>query len=425
MVMTFAIPSTASFGQATETEDQVIFEDSFETGTKVPEGWKSGATIPGVKYLYDTKTGASGKRSLSLSKTANRYFPIAQWFRILPAPGSPSIRLTAKVKARKVTKAIFEIQFLGQDDQRLGKKWLAYIGAKKAGDKPVSHAWKEYGDVADVPPDTKTILIGLQIYGPGQVWFDDVKITPNAAGKTPVKAAATKHDAGTSNTAETVAATTIKVADVDAQYIYTPPRKPSATKRHGLLIVMPGGDGSAEFQPFVNRVHEVTTKDDVALAQPIAAPLDDGREVVWPSGADEVGSGTEQMVRAVVNDVSRKIELNPRRIFLLAWSSSGQAAYTTLLMEKTPVSGALIAMSVFKPDRLPPLKNADKRKFYLLHSPDDRVCPHRMAVQAKQQLSENGARVKLVSYDGGHGWRGDVFGNISAGLQWLEQSQSQ
>jgi hypothetical protein len=26
-----------------------------------------------------------------------------------------------------------------------------------------------------------------------------------------------------------------------------------------------------------------------------------------------------------------------------------------------------------------------------------------------------------VTYEGGHGWRGDVFGMIRAGVQWLDE----
>jgi predicted esterase len=40
---------------------------------------------------------------------------------------------------------------------------------------------------------------------------------------------------------------------------------------------------------------------------------------------------------------------------------------------------------------------------------------------AKNQLSKAGAAVTLTDYAGGHGWQGDVFGNIRSGIEWLEQ----
>ena len=52
---------------------------SFEEGGKSPKGWKKGSPVPGVEYLVDAKVAAEGKRSLSLQKTVDRYFPIAEW----------------------------------------------------------------------------------------------------------------------------------------------------------------------------------------------------------------------------------------------------------------------------------------------------------------------------------------------------------
>ncbi len=79
-------------------------------------------------------------------------------------------------------------------------------------------------------------------------------------------------------------------------------------------------------------------------------------------------------------------------------------------------------MSVFKPDRLPPLANAEGRAYFILHSPDDFI-PIRMTHEARDVLHENGARVELVTYAGGHGWRGDVYGNLRRGIHWLEQER--
>ena len=91
-------------------------------------------------------------------------------------------------------------------------------------------------------------------------------------------------------------------------------------------------------------------------------------------------------------------------------------------MEKPVVAGSLIAMSVFKPDLLPDLKAAKGHAYYLYHSPDDRACPFRMAEAAEKALGDAGAKTTLVKYDGGHGWRGDVFGDIRTGIEWLEKN---
>jgi hypothetical protein len=39
-------------------------------------------------------------------------------------------------------------------------------------------------------------------------------------------------------------------------------------------------------------------------------------------------------------------------------------------------------------------------------------------------LRRAGAKVQLRTYDGGHGWRGDVYGEIRRGIGWLEVNHS-
>lgn len=401
-----------TFAQETTKTSNVIFEDSFENGTRLPDGWKSGARIPGVEYAYDKKAGSTGKRSLSLQKSAQRYFPIAQWFRTIPAPDSSAVNLSVKVKAKAVTKAIIEVQFLDGSGKFISKKWVSYIGAKQSGDKPVSHDWKEYSGVAEFPPNTKKLLIGLQIYGPGQVWFDDVKMS---TAKPPAAAP------DTSSTAPKK----IKVNNENAEYIYEAPRKLNASG-NGLLIVLPGGDGSAGFQPFVSNIHKQSVSTDFALAQPIAKKWNTAQRIVWPTSTNMVDGmkySTEEFIAQVIADVGKQIKLDPQRIILLAWSSGGSAAYATMLQKETRVSGAVLAMSVFKPNYLPSLANAKDRRFYILHSQEDEVCPYWMAKNANTQLAENGAQVKMADYKGGHGWHGDVFGNLSRGLKFAQGTQ--
>ena len=85
--------------------------------------------------------------------------------------------------------------------------------------------------------------------------------------------------------------------------------------------------------------------------------------------------------------------------------------------------GSFIAMSVFNPKFLRPLKDAEGHAYYLYHSQKDRNCPFRMAEQAKNSLAKHGAKVRLETYEGGHGWRGAVFHDIRNGIEWLEQNQ--
>ena len=131
---------------------------------------------------------------------------------------------------------------------------------------------------------------------------------------------------------------------------------------------------------------------------------------------------TEEFIESIVKDVASKHKIDPRYVFLLGWSSGGPPVYASALSETTSVTGAFVAMSVYKPNFLPSEKNAKGRAFYILHSPKDFI-PLSMAEDARDRLGENGARVELETYSGGHGWHGDVYGMIRTGVEWLEKQQ--
>jgi predicted esterase len=194
----------------------------------------------------------------------------------------------------------------------------------------------------------------------------------------------------------------------------------------GLLIVLPGGDGSADFQPFIRRVHKNVLSDRWLIAQAVAPKWDENQfnRVVWPtatSGYPAAKFTTEEFIRAIVGDVRAKVEIDPRRVVLLGWSSGGPPCYAAALSRDSAVAGAFIAMSVFRPGQLPPLENARDRAFYLLQSPQDQVTPVQHAEAAEKALQDAGAKVRLRRYEGGHGWRGDVWTMIRDGIAWLDQ----
>lgn len=49
------------------------------------------------------------------------------------------------------------------------------IRATVVDDPPATYDWKQYQGAVAIPPGTKQILIAPQIYGPGTVWFDELK----------------------------------------------------------------------------------------------------------------------------------------------------------------------------------------------------------------------------------------------------------
>ncbi len=226
------------------------------------------------------------------------------------------------------------------------------------------------------------------------------------------------------------------VADVPSQTLYAEddkrkmyfligpyPDAPTPKEGYRLLLILPGGDGSADFHPFCKRIYKFALDSNYLVAQLVAPKWSEDQQIVWPTQKNPEARAqftTEQFIEAVIADVKKRHPIDARYVFALGWSSGGPPVYSAALQKDTALRGAFIAMSVYKPELLPDRANARGRAFYILHSPDDFI-PIRMAEQAEEELGRHGARAKLETYEGGHGWRGDVYGTIQAGIRWLEQ----
>jgi predicted esterase len=212
------------------------------------------------------------------------------------------------------------------------------------------------------------------------------------------------------------------------QYFLHGPKKEGAPPKegYGLLVVLPGGNGGRDFRGFVGRIYAQALGNDWIAAQPISVKWTDKQRIVWPTAknrAPKMKFTTEEFVDRVIVDVAKRQKVDPRRILLLAWSSGGPAAYTISLQERKHPTGFYIAMSVFRPQWLPSLAQARGEVYFLDHSPDDAVCDFALAKEAERLLTRQGAKVQLVTYEGGHGWHGDVFGRLRKGFAWLEKNR--
>jgi RNA polymerase sigma-70 factor (ECF subfamily) len=179
-VLAIALPLAIALAQdksdihPTVVEDVKLTNAGFELGDFLPAGWKQGATIPGVEYSWDKNVAHSGKASVRIEKTAKKYFPIAAWTHVMPHEGpTRKLEVRAWVKADQAHKAILDVGFTDSNEKE-SHQWAAYIGVKKTGDDPAKHDWTEYRGVVAIPEGTQTLAIGLQVYGPGTVWFDDI-----------------------------------------------------------------------------------------------------------------------------------------------------------------------------------------------------------------------------------------------------------
>jgi predicted esterase len=196
-------------------------------------------------------------------------------------------------------------------------------------------------------------------------------------------------------------------------------------KPRGLLIVMPGGDGSAEFHGFVASIREALP-DDYLVAQLVAVRSTEPDQKVWPTEKMKDRKqtfSTQAFITNVVNEVKAKHKVDEARVFALGWSSSGNATYASLLTPDSPVKGAMIAMSVFHPQVLPPLTGAKGKPFVIMHSGEDKMIPIRIAETAEKRLKEAGAQVQMVRMSGGHGWQDDPLGRIRSAVEWLQRQK--
>lgn len=192
-----------------------------------------------------------------------------------------------------------------------------------------------------------------------------------------------------------------------------------------VLFVLPGGDGGDEFQPFIKRIYKHALSEDYLAIQLVAHQWSPRQRIVWPTKATRITGmklSTEQFLTSAFHEVKKQTKINKQHVYALGWSSGGPAVYAAALEPDTPLTGAFLAMSVFKPRQLPPLERASGLCFYILHSKEDRLCPYRMARSAHQQLRQHAAAVTLVTYAGGHGWHGNVYGHIRAGISWLDEA---
>ncbi|MFI5458962.1 MAG: hypothetical protein ACHRXM_26335 [Isosphaerales bacterium] len=429
--------STEKASPAKDDVKSILSNGGFERGDAKdpsPDAWETGAEVASVEYHWDRTVAHRGRASLHL-KTARRYFPIAQWSQgVKRAGATPGLKVSAFVKAKKMTKAILDVQFIDRDGKQT-HQWAVYIGAKENGAPPVTHDWKKYEGVVKIPDGTETIIVAAQIYGPGEVWFDDVVADYSDAAPTdpigfiPPAAAPASPE---SDVAGVPLEDRKAGDDPRKRYILIGPAAvTTAVPEQGyrLLILLPGGNGSADFRGFAQRIAKNALPSGYLVAElvSVAWTPEQARDVVWPKVADKlakVGFPTEEFVDAVITDVTRTRKVDPRFVFTLGWSSGGPPVYSTSLRRGTRVTGSFVAMSVFRPGQLPPLENARGHAYYLYHSQEDQLCPFRMAEEAAKKLQANGATVKLATYAGGHGWTGRVYDDIRAGIEWLQKRQA-
>lgn len=157
-------------------EGNVIRNSGFEEGEKAPEHWSQRNEVAGVTREWLREGGIRDSAFIRFTKTENRYFPIAAWNQQADVPvpdGATHVEVAGYVRCEDLSKAVIDVEFENADgDWRHG--WAVYLGAKSSGDPSLTHDWKRYTGTVELPPNTKSVTLSLQQYGPGQVDFDEM-----------------------------------------------------------------------------------------------------------------------------------------------------------------------------------------------------------------------------------------------------------
>ncbi len=217
--------------------------------------------------------------------------------------------------------------------------------------------------------------------------------------------------------------------DEQQRYFLTRFKEAEAPKAgYKLLLVLPGGEGGADFHDFVRRIHLNALSDEYLVAQLVAPRWSEqqAEELVWPTERNpwpKMAFSTEEFLNAVIADIETRFPLDLEHVFTLGWSSGGPPAYAYSVYSETRATGTFVAMSVFRPEQMESLKNAKGQAYFLLHTPEDFI-PISHPEQAQKDLAKQKAEVELATYEGGHGWRGDVYGNLRRGVRFLEKNHA-
>jgi hypothetical protein len=66
-------------------------------------------------------------------------------------------------------------------------------------------------------------------------------------------------------------------------FLIEPPKSVKAPKKgFGLIVLLPGGPGGADFHIFVKRMYKYGIPEGYVVAQPVAVKWTEQQEIVWP-----------------------------------------------------------------------------------------------------------------------------------------------
>ncbi len=200
-------------------------------------------------------------------------------------------------------------------------------------------------------------------------------------------------------------------------------RDPAPDAGYALVLVLPGGSGNAEFRAWCEERYQDWVGAGVVMAELVAKKWTPEQQIIWPtekSKVDKMKFTTEEFVASVVEDLSSRVKIDPRRVITVSWSSSGPACYRIHTLRRTPVTASLVVMSVFKQDQMDSKRIGKKRPRFILHSPEDKTCNYIFVERARKWFGKKSTNIATDTYAGGHGWAGMSVDKARKALHWLQ-----
>src|SRR5258708_5550160 len=93
--------------------------------------------------------------------------------------------------------------------------------------------------------------------------------------------------AGNDDVADVAATELLASKDKQKRYFLIGPAK-AHKDGYGLVVILPGGSGSADFHPFVKRIFKNAVPEGYLVAQPVAVKWADKQQIVWPTAKSKV-----------------------------------------------------------------------------------------------------------------------------------------
>lgn len=158
-----------------KSANNLVKNSDFERGL---QHWKELMPASRADVRMEIVDGGRAGKAISFTKSTSRFFPFSLYDQRLPDPPSTAkkIHFSAWIKAENVAKATLPL-FLDTGPDTGDIKWGAFVGELNEGDSPVTHDWKKYESTFDLPSNLVDVRVGLEMYGPGKVWIDDVEVT--------------------------------------------------------------------------------------------------------------------------------------------------------------------------------------------------------------------------------------------------------